>query len=117
MSQHVSRGQVFQANLEPVEGSEQGLTRPVVIVSRNALNQHSPVVVIVPFTDAANKKRVYLTHVRVVPPTGGLTLESLAMCEQIRSISKTRLKKYLGTLDPATMTSINAAIKITLDLP
>ncbi len=38
------------ARLDPTEGSEQAGTRPVIIVSRNALNTSSPVVLVVPCT-------------------------------------------------------------------
>jgi mRNA interferase MazF len=111
-----ARGDVFLANLEPVEGSEQGGTRPVVVVSRNALNQFSPVVVVCSVTDAANKKKVYPSHVKVPAGTGGLPLESIVLCEQIRAISKTRLTRQLGSFGKSVMVSVEAALKITLDL-
>mgnify|MGYP005810057467 CR=1 FL=1 len=111
------RGDVFIANLEPVEGSEQGGTRPVVVVSRDALNRFSPVVVICSITEASNKKKVYPSHVRVPSGTGGLTMDSIVVCEQVRAINKTRLRRVLGKFDRIVMTSIEAALKITLDLP
>lgn len=111
------RGDVFMANLEPHEGSEQGGTRPVVVVSRDALNRFSPVVVVCSITDAANKKKIYPGHVKVASGTGGLTMDSIVMTEQIRSISQSRLTRQLGKFDRPLMTSIEAAIKITLDLP
>jgi mRNA interferase MazF len=110
------RGDVFMANLDPSEGSEQGGTRPVVVVSRNALNQFSPVVVVASITDAANKKKIYPSHVKVSAGMGGLTMDSIVICEQVRAISKTRLKRMLGKFDTPTMASIEAALKITLDL-
>lgn len=115
--QQTLRGEVFMANLEPVEGSEQGGTRPVVVVSRDALNKVSPVVVVCSITDAANKKKVYPSHVRVPAGAGGLTMDSIVVCEQVRAINKTRLRRQLGSFDRAVMTSIEAALKITLDLP
>jgi mRNA interferase MazF len=113
----VQRGDVFQADLNPVKGSEQGGTRPVVVISRDAINRSSPVVVIVPFTEAANKTKIYPSHVRFQVGTGGLTLESIAICEQVRAINKTRLKDLLGKLTRSELASIEAAVKITLDLP
>jgi len=110
------RGDVFVANLDPSEGSEQGGTRPVVVVSRDALNKFSPIVVIASITDAANKKKIYPSHVKVSAGIGGLTIDSIVICEQVRAINKTRLKAMLGKFDKATMTSIEAALKITLDL-
>jgi mRNA interferase MazF len=113
----VLRGDVFRADLEPHEGSEQGGIRPVVVISRDALNNASPVVVVAPITDAANKKKTYPSHVRVAAGKGGLTMDSIVICEQVRAISKTRLKHALGKFDKAILTSIEAALKITLDLP
>ena len=116
MTSPVERGDVLMASLDPVEGSEQGGTRPVVVVSRDALNKFSPVVVIAPITDAANKKKIYPSHVKVSAGVGGLTLDSIVICEQVRAINKTRLRRALGKFDRPTLTSIEAALKITLDL-
>ena len=112
----VLRGEVFMANLEPVEGSEQGGTRPLVVVSRDAINKFSPVVVVCSITDAANKKKIYPSHVRVPAATGGLRMDSVVICEQIRAINKTRLRDRLGRFDRPVMDSIEAALQITLDL-
>lgn len=111
------RGDVFMANLEPIEGSEQGGTRPVVVVSRDALNKFSPVVVVAPLTNAANKSKIYPSHVRVAAGTGGLRLESIVVCEQVRAISKSRLRSSVGRFDRPVMVKIEEALKITLDLP
>ena len=113
----VLRGDVFMANLEPRSGSEQGGTRPVVVVSRDAINRTSPVVVICPITDAANKKTIYPSHVKVPAGTGGLRLDSIIVCEQVRAISNTRLRNHVGHVNRTILTSIEAALKITLDLP
>ncbi len=113
----VQRGDVYRADLNPTQGSEQDGVRPVLIVSRDAINKSSPVVVIVPFTDAANKTKTYPSHVRFKAGTAGLTMDSVAICEQVRAINKTRLRASLGSLSRIEMTSIEAALKIALDLP
>jgi mRNA interferase MazF len=53
----MKRGEIYDARLEPVEGSEQGGTRPVVIVSRDAINAYSPVVLAVPCTTYQSGKK------------------------------------------------------------
>ena len=113
----VMRGDVYNAQLEPVIGSEQGGTRPAVVVSRDALNTHAPIVVIVPLTDKENKKKTYPTHVELKAGEGGIHIDSLALCEQVRSISKARLKDKLGHLPPQKISLLSATLKITLDLP
>jgi mRNA interferase MazF len=112
----VLRGDVFIAILDPVEGSEQGGTRRVVVVSRDALNKHSPVVCICPITDADNKKRVYPSHVQIPAGAGGLVIDSIVVCEQVRTISKARLRDFKGKFEKHFMTRIDAALKIALDL-
>jgi mRNA interferase MazF len=111
----VSRGDVFVANLEPVQGSEVGGRRPVVVVSRDVLSHCSPVVVVCAITDAVHKKKFY--HPEVPVGVGGLTKDSIVICEQVRAISKTRLCQQLGRFDRGVMASIDTALKIALDLP
>ena len=111
------RGAVFLARLDPTEGSEQAGQRPVVVVSRDAINQNSPVIIIVPITDWKNKPRIYPSQVVLKAGDGGLAIDSVALGEQVRALSKTRLVKPLGLLSPHSLAAISAALKIALDLP
>lgn len=112
----MTRGDVYYAELDPTQGSEQGGTRPVVIVSRDALNASAPIVVIVPLTGKENKRKTYPTHLEVRAGEGGVDKDSVALCEQIRSISKSRLKVRVGHLPASKVSLLNATLKITLDL-
>lgn len=111
------KGDVYEAALDPTEGSEQGGTRPVVIVSRDIINQNSPVVLIVPLSKREIHPRIYPSQVEIRAGDGGLSKDSVAMAEQVRAIAKTRLKKGLGHLPNPVIVKINAALKIALDLP
>jgi mRNA interferase MazF len=111
------RGDVYRAALNPVVGSEQSGTRPVVIVSRDAINATGVVFVVVPITSRTNKKHIYQSHVELKIGEGGLTADSVALCEQVRACAQARLRDYVGHLSPARMSQINAALKIALDLP
>ena len=111
------RGDIYQTDLNPTQGSEQAGTRPVVIVSRDAINEHSPVVIIVPLTGAENRSKFYPTHVRLPAGSGGLIKNSIAVAEQVRAIAKTRLKTNIGHLKFETMSLISTALKIAMDLP
>lgn len=75
----MKRGDVYDACLSPTEGSKPAGTRPVVIVSRDAINQYSSVIVIVPLTKAVNVKRSYPNNVAIPADEGGLTLDSVDM--------------------------------------
>ncbi len=111
------RGDLYQASLNPVEGSEQGGSRPVLIVSRDAINKYSSVVIVVPFTGLENCPRTYPSQVVVKAGKGGLSKDSVAMGEQVRAIAKKRLAKYIGHLPPDLMAQVSAALKIAIDLP
>jgi mRNA interferase MazF len=113
----MKRGEVYEARLEPVEGSEQGGTRPVIIVSRDAINAYSPVILAVPCTTYQTGRRVYPTQVLIQALDGGLTKDSIAMADQVRVLSKTRLLHLRGILSDEVMIFLNQALLIALDLP
>jgi mRNA interferase MazF len=110
------RGDVFSAQLNPTEGSEQAGTRPVVVVSRDSINANSPVVVVVPLTDATNMKRIYPSHVQLPKSSGGLKMDSVAKTEQIRAIQTSRFVGYYGRLDKGALELLEEAMRITLAL-
>ena len=112
----MKRGDVFDARLSPTEGSEQAGIRPVIVVSRDAINQHSSVVVVVPLTSAKNVKRSYPNDVLIKAGNGGLTADSVALGGQVRAITKARLLRQRGSLAPQVMTQIEQILRITLDL-
>lgn len=112
----MKRGDVYLARLDPVEGSEQAGKRPVILVSRDAINAASPVVVVVPCTSHHEERRIYPSQIVVRAPDGGLRNDSIALGEQVRAVSKHRLVEHWGALDPETMRRLNRALLITLDL-
>ena len=112
----MKRGDVFDIRLNPTEGSEQAGVRPAIIVSRNAINQHSSVVVIVPVTKAANIKRSYPNNVLIEAGNGGLTVDSVALGGQVRAVSTSRLLRYRGSLTRNIIHEIDRALRITLQL-
>lgn len=88
--------EIFYANLNPGKGSEQQGFRPVVIISGNLLNQYLPIVIACPLT---TKLKNYKGNVVLEPNAdNGLTEKSEIMVFQIRSISKDRLFKKVGTI-------------------
>jgi len=77
----VKRGEVYESRLDPTEGSEQAGTRPVIIVSRDAINRASTVVLAVPCTTYRPGRRLYPSQVLLRAPNGGLTTDSVALAE------------------------------------
>ena len=110
------RGDVFDARLNLIEGSEQAGTRPVVVVSRDAINKHSSVIVVVPLTNAENVKRSYPNNVTVAKGEGGLTFDSVLLGGQVRALSTSRLLRRRGTLSAIAMQQVDYALRVTLDL-
>jgi mRNA interferase MazF len=98
------RGEVYEAELEPIVGEQAG-RRPFLVIARREVN-HSPIEMVVgtPLTTA---DRPNAMHVRLEPPEGGMTRVSFAMPEMIRWVSIERLRRRLGvaagpTVDIAT---------------
>ena len=87
-----------------------------MVVSRDSINANSPVVVIVPITDAENVKRTYPSHTFLPKGSGGLKTDSVAKAEQIRAIQVSRFVGYYGRLDRSGIIRIEEAIRITLAL-
>ena len=113
----MNRGEVFLSRLDPTEGSEQAGMRPVVIVSRDAINRSSPVIIVVPLTSWAEGRRIYPSQVLIHAPEGGLRADSIALGEQVRAIAQDRLVSRWGTLDSESVHRIDRALLIALDLP
>ena len=110
------RGEIYLANLNPASGSEQGGVRPVLIVSRDALNANAPILIGVPITGREHKRRLYPTQVELKAGEGGLMKDSVVLCEQIRAIAKNRVTKRIGILPQGKMQTVEIALRIALDL-
>lgn len=93
------RWNVYLANPDPAIGSEQGKTRPVIVISEDQINQILPVVNVLPITSRKADRKVYPNEVLIPKGIGGLTKESIVLCYQIRTLDKKRLIKKLGTID------------------
>lgn len=111
------RGEVYDARLDPTEGSEQAGSRPVVIVSRDTINAASPVVIAVPCTTYRLGRRLYPSQVLLHAPDGGLDVDSVALGEQVRALAKSRLGRRRGALSPQALAQLDRALLIALDLP
>jgi mRNA interferase MazF len=112
----VRRAEVYQARLDPVEGSEQAGTRPVIVVSRDAINASSTVVLVVPCTTHRVGQRVYPSQILIRAPEGGLEVDSVALAEQVRALAKKRFGRLRGVLNATTMAQLEKALIIALDL-
>ena len=111
----VKRGDVYFADLSPVEGSEQGGIRPVLIIQNDIGNRFSPTVVVAAITAQIQKAKLP-THVEIDAKTYGFERNSVILLEQIRTIDKQRLTDKITGLDDELMHKVNEAIQISLGL-
>ena len=90
---------IWKANLDPVIGSEQGKTRPVLIISEDVINNILPVINVLPLTSRKLNRKVYPNEAIIKAGTFGLANESLALCYQIRTLDKKRLVSKYGDVN------------------
>jgi len=106
----ISRGDVYWVNLDPTIGSESRKTRPAVIISNHIQNKVSKRVIVIPVTSQIDSIYSFETKVIVEGKAGK------AMADQIRTIDKSRLKGYIGTISKIELKKLERAIKVALSL-
>ena len=108
------RGDIYLANLNPFKGSEQGGTRPVLVLQNNDGNYYCPTLIVAPITTKLKKLNMpthcYFEKVR------GLAEPSMVSLEQIKTIDKCRIEKYLGKMTREQMTKVEDAIRESLGM-
>ena len=114
LDRRATRGEVWLADLDPVIGHEQAGRRPVLIISEDFFNRtRAGLLIIAPITSTL---RLLPSHVRLVPPDGGLKRESEVICEALRSISKERLLTRFGSVTPGSMAAVEDRLRLLLHL-
>ena len=110
----IKRGDLYYADLSPVKGSEQGGLRPVLIVQNDTGNKYSPTVIVAIITSKTTKAKLP-TQVWL-SVTDGFRVNSMVMCEQVRTIDKSRLREYIGHIQKGEQDLVDEALKISLAL-
>ena len=107
------RGDIYFIRLDSSTGSEQSGTRPAVILQNDVGNTYSPTLIVATLTSKTEKKAAQPTHCLVEPEK----LEpSIVQAEQIFTIDKSRVKRFVGHLTPEDMGRVDDAVKISLAL-
>lgn len=104
------RGEIFFINEGESSGSEQGGARPGIIVSNDVGNKHAPIVEVVYLT--SREKKLMPTHVRIKSSP----IPSIALCEQIETVYKKRIGKYLAKATMDEMRQIDKALAVSIGL-
>lgn len=119
----VKRGEVYICDFGNPYGREEGLSRYAIIIQNNVGNLYSPTTIVVACTASYKKRLPVHYHCRFssqnmvdydLARVG--SLENIIMAEQIQTIDKKRLRKYIGTLTPEFMEKLQDKIDISLGL-
>lgn len=105
----VKRGEIYMVDFPKGEGSEQYGKKPCVIIQCDEGNESSTTTIVAIITTA--KKNFNRTHVNFE-----LFRPSTVLCEQIRTISKSRLHHKVGELPPEKMSELDKKLKISLGI-
>ncbi|MEH2293649.1 type II toxin-antitoxin system PemK/MazF family toxin [Nostoc sp.] len=111
----VTRGDVVLCDLNPVVGTEQAGIRPVVVVQIDRANAVSCHTIIAPFTSKI-RSAILLSHMFVPTGIGGLSQDSVVLCEQIRVVDKSRIIRVIGHLDENYLDNLAIALCTILGL-
>jgi mRNA interferase MazF len=107
----------MRVNLDPIVGSEQGKTRPVLVISDEDINAILPVINIFPITSYKQGRKIYPNEVYLKEEQSGLDKDSIVLCYQIRTIDKKRLIKKIGGIkDDNVKSEIIDALSFQLGL-
>ena len=111
----ISQGDIYYADMEPHIGSEQGGKRPVVVLQNNIGNRHSPTLIVATVTTRTEKKKKQPTHV-LVDSNPAFEEPSMILLEQIFTIDKSRIERFMGYASKAEMLRIDMALLVSLAL-
>ena len=112
----LNRGLIVKAKLGQGGNSIQAGIRPVVVVSNNRCNNHSPVISVVPLTSKVEVKKKLPTHVLLkMDEHNGLKKDSLALCEQVTLLPVADIINFhYGQVTESIMSEITKALQIQL---
>lgn len=109
------RGDIYYVDLNPVIGSEQGGSRPVVVIQNNSGNRHAPTLIVAMITSRTSKNGQLPTHY-LLKENPALDEPSVVLLEQLRTIDKRRVREYLGRTSKREMLAIDKALVKSLSL-
>lgn len=108
------RGDIYLADLNPYIGSEQGGTRPVLLLQNNTGNFYCPTLIVAPLTARRGKKPHQPTHY-LLSSVKGMDGASVVLLEQIKTIDKRRVVRYIGRVSREQMDGSTKPFKSAWD--
>lgn len=110
------RGEIYLTALDPTIGREIQKTRPALVIQNDVTNEHSGTTIVAPITSKVRTPLSPLHILLAADDATGLSVPSMALLNQIRTVDRRRLVKRLGAVDAQTMELVNEAIEISLGL-
>lgn len=113
----VNKWDICFCKLDPTQGSEQRGTRPVLVVSNDAVNHNLSVSTVLPLSSVKPTDKIYPTEVFLEKNVTGLPKNSVAMVQQVRTITHSRLEAPVANLtDTKTKEAIAEAIRMYFEV-
>ena len=109
------RGDIYLADLGENNGSEQGGIRPVVVLQNNVGNRFAPTLIVAAVTSRTWKKKEQPTHA-LIEGIRNLTCPSIVLGEQLKTINKSSVLKYIGKVPPEQMWAVDWALMVSIAL-
>lgn len=115
MSSRFRKGEIYLFDLADSYINVQSGLRPCLIIQNELGNIYSPTVIVVPITTKL-KKTDLPVHVMTENVFMGKKIIEMILCEQILTVPKSRIKKYLRTLDKVTLRVVEKAVEVSLGI-
>ena len=96
----IRKWSIYRADLDPIVGSKQGKSRPIIVISENIINDLLNIVNVLPITTRKEGRTIYPNESLLIPnKTNGVLNISVVLCHQIRTLDKQRLSFEYGLID------------------
>ena len=111
---HPRRGEIYLTALDPTVGSEIQKTRPALVIQNDTSNRLSQTTIVAPITSTVRLPLSPVHALLAADETTGLSVPSVALLNQIRTVDRRRLIKRLGVADGETLVQVDEAIRVSL---
>jgi mRNA interferase MazF len=106
----MNRGDIYWVNLDPTKGAEIKKRRPCVIVSATPINKARRTVIVVPFSTSTTPRPPIVIAVHCLNKT------VTAVCDQIRTVDKSRLIEPAGQMSLGDLEKLENSLRQVLSL-
>lgn len=110
------RGEIYLTALDPTLGHEIQKTRPALVVQNDTSNRLTQTTIVAPITSTVRLPLNPVHALLAATAATGLSVPSMALLNQIRTVDRLRLVKHLGAVDAKTMQQVDEALKVSLAL-